>query len=86
VPSMIRMAEVPFSGGALRFEATAAWGGIDIAKLTPAQHFGNDHLETKVSLGENLLLKVYRLAEPGINPDIEMTNFLTRAGFARIAW
>ncbi len=76
---------VAFTGGKLRFAATSALSGIDIEKLAPVQHFGSDQLESKVALGESVLLKVYRLAEPGINPDIEMSGYLTRAGFTRIA-
>ncbi len=37
---------------------------------------------TSVVLGEHLILKLYRLLEPGDNPDLEMSAFLTDAGFA----
>jgi trehalose synthase-fused probable maltokinase len=36
---------------------------------------------TSVAFGELLMLKLYRLVEPGINPDIEMSAFLTHVGF-----
>ena len=36
---------------------------------------------TSVVLGDRLILKVYRLIEPGINPDLEVSAFLTEAGF-----
>jgi maltose alpha-D-glucosyltransferase/alpha-amylase len=37
---------------------------------------------TSVVLGERLILKLYRLLEPGDNPDVEVSAFLTDAGFA----
>ena len=36
---------------------------------------------TSVVLGERLILKLYRLLEPGENPDLEVSAFLTDAGF-----
>ncbi|HEX2194789.1 MAG TPA: hypothetical protein VHK63_07550 [Candidatus Limnocylindria bacterium] len=36
---------------------------------------------TSVRLGDHLMLKVYRLLEPGINPEVEVTAFLTETGF-----
>ena len=37
---------------------------------------------TSVVLGERLILKLFRLLEPGANPDLEVGSFLTEAGFA----
>jgi maltokinase len=37
---------------------------------------------TSVVLGERLMLKLYRLLEPGDNPDVEVGAFLTQAGFS----
>ncbi len=37
---------------------------------------------TSVVLGERLILKLYRLLEPGENPDLEVSLFLTEVGFA----
>lgn len=37
---------------------------------------------TSVVLGSRLILKLYRLLEAGENPDLEMSAFLTDAGFA----
>jgi predicted trehalose synthase len=37
---------------------------------------------TSVVLGERLILKLYRLLEPGDNPDLEVSAFLADAGFA----
>ena len=37
---------------------------------------------TSIVLGERLILKLYRLLEPGMSPDLEVSAFLTDAGFA----
>jgi trehalose synthase-fused probable maltokinase len=36
---------------------------------------------TSVALGEALILKLYRLVEPGLNPEVEMNAFLTDVAF-----
>jgi maltose alpha-D-glucosyltransferase/alpha-amylase len=48
-------------------------------------HIGADATNTSVILDEKIFLKAYRRAEGGLNPDVEMTNFLTRAGYRSIA-
>ena len=43
---------------------------------------GVEQSNTSVALGERLILKLYRLLEPGDNPDLEVSAFLADAGFA----
>jgi maltose alpha-D-glucosyltransferase/alpha-amylase len=38
---------------------------------------GRDQSNTSVVLGERLLLKAYRRVQPGLNPDLEMTAYLS---------
>ena len=46
---------------------------------------GADQSNTSVVLGEQLLLKAYRRLQPGLNPDLEMTAFLSEeAGFSAV--
>ncbi len=46
---------------------------------------GADQSNTSVVLGERLLLKAYRRLWPGLNPDLEMTAFLSEdAGFTAV--
>jgi maltokinase len=51
-------------------------GPLDERRLTVEQS------NTSVVLGERLMLKLYRLLEPGDNPDLEVSAFLADAGFA----
>ena len=60
----------------------------------PERDLGADQSNTSVVLGETLLLKAYRRLQPGLNPDLEMTAFLSEdaafpavprlAGFAEV--
>ena len=46
---------------------------------------GADQSNTSVVLGDHLLLKAYRRVQPGLNPDLEMTAFLSEeAGFPAV--
>jgi len=51
-------------------------GPLDERSLTGEQS------NSSVVLGERLILKLYRLLEPGDNPDLEVSAFLADAGFA----
>lgn len=42
---------------------------------------GVEQTNTSVVLGDRLILKLYRRLEPGINIDLEVSEFLSRAGF-----
>lgn len=62
--------------------------------IGPERDLGADQSNTSVVLGEALLLKAYRRLQPGLNPDLEMTAFLSEeaafpaiprlAGFAEV--
>jgi trehalose synthase-fused probable maltokinase len=59
------------------------------AKLLPGgaleslseRRLGVQQSNTSVALGDRLVLKVYRLVELGVNPEVEMNEFLTDVGF-----
>jgi trehalose synthase-fused probable maltokinase len=53
---------------------------LAVAALTE-RSLGVEQSNTSVALGDRLMLKVYRLLEPGENPDLELSAFLTDAGF-----
>jgi maltose alpha-D-glucosyltransferase/alpha-amylase len=43
-----------------------------------------DQSNTSVLFGTQLVMKMFRRVEPGINPDVEIGRFLTERGFARV--
>ena len=72
----------------------ARWPDLAPDAIGPERDLGADQSNTSVVLGESLLLKAYRRLQPGLNPDLEMTAFLSEeaafpavprlAGFAEV--
>jgi trehalose synthase-fused probable maltokinase len=54
--------------------------GLAVSALAE-RSLGVEQSNTSVVLGDRLILKVYRLLEPGENPDLELSAHLTDAGF-----
>lgn len=55
-----------------------AWGApADDLAITSERALGRDQSNTSVVLGDRLLLKAYRRIQPGLNPDLELTAFLS---------
>jgi maltose alpha-D-glucosyltransferase/alpha-amylase len=70
------------AGGA----SVGAFRSQPIAEVEPGpmheRRLGVEQSNTSVVIGDRLILKLYRLLEPGENPDLEIGAFLTDAGFA----
>lgn len=87
VQAMADGAELRGTRGAFLCSSTAA-----LAELLPSAHaaaaalrerrLGVEQSNTSVVLDERLILKLYRLLERGVNPDVEVSAFLADAGFA----
>ena len=86
VPSL-RTADAEASGGTVTAALVCRPGAAMPAGIAEAvEHdLGADQSHTSVVLGDSVLLKVYRRLQPGLNPDLEMTAFLSEdAGFAAV--
>ncbi len=83
--SAAQNAVVPFANGEVRFERGDAAELLGSGEFETAQALGAESTNTSVVLDDAIFLKAYRRLEPGPNPDIEMTRFLSRAGFTAIA-
>jgi trehalose synthase-fused probable maltokinase len=60
-------------------------GGADQIARGTERDLGADQSNTSVVLDERLVLKAYRRLQPGLNPDLEMTAFLSEeAGFPAV--
>jgi trehalose synthase-fused probable maltokinase len=53
----------------------------DAAVALGERRLGVEQSNTSIVLGDRLILKLYRLLEPGENPDLEVSAFLTEVGF-----
>jgi len=63
-------------------------GSAPAATAAPAESWrplGVEQSNTSVVIGEDQVLKLYRLLEPGSSPEVEITAFLATAGFDEIA-
>ena len=56
-------------------------GGLVELEGLEGKRLGVEQSNTSVRLGERLMLKLYRLLEQGINPEVELLAFLTASGF-----
>ena len=78
-------AETPLetSEGCLRFQRVELSGPLPLE--APVRPIGVEQSNSSIVFGDQVVLKVFRKLEPGINPELELLQFLTRQGFANIA-
>jgi len=70
--------------GIAEFRPVDGFAGIG-RELVETRSISAEQSNTSVVFDDELILKVFRRLEPGINPDLEMLRFLTEHGFANIA-
>lgn len=56
----------------------------EVGDAPSARPVGAEQSNSSVVFGDELILKVFRRVEPGINPDLEISRFLTEHGFAHV--
>jgi maltose alpha-D-glucosyltransferase/alpha-amylase len=70
--------ELPFGDGLLRFSSTAAYTRLMAeAPLQGIARPSDEGSNSATILGQRLFLKLYRQIRRGLNPELEMTRFLT---------
>ncbi|HWF34177.1 MAG TPA: hypothetical protein VG295_02370 [Solirubrobacteraceae bacterium] len=69
--------------GCLRFRR--ADGPMGVPDDVPVRPVGVEQSNSSLVFGDDLVLKVFRRIEPGINPELEMLRFLTAREFPNIA-
>ena len=79
-------AELAGARGAFRCERSDAFDALvgpgRLADALDERRLTVEQSNTSIVLGERLILKLYRLLEPGLSPDLEVGAFLTEVGFA----
>jgi maltokinase len=70
--------------GIVEFRPVEGFAGLG-RELREARPVGAEQSNTSVVFDDELILKVFRRLEAGINPDLEMLRFLTEHGFRNIA-
>lgn len=82
---MIRSgAKLPANEGVVEFVAVEGMAGMG-QELRDARPVGAEQSNTSIVFDEELILKVFRRLEAGINPELELLRFLTERGFENIA-
>ena len=70
--------------GVIEFRPVEGFAGLG-RELMDARAVGAEQSNTSIVFDDELILKVFRRLEPGINPELEMLRFLTEHGFANVA-
>jgi len=74
--------DVAGRAGLFRFRPTSGWTFPPGPATEAVRRYRGEQSNTSVLLGEALVLKSLRRPQPGVNPDLEITRFLTtRTGF-----
>ena len=81
VSMMRRGVKLPGEDGVVEFAAVSGFAG----ELREARPVGAEQSNTSIVFDEELILKVFRRLEAGINPELELLRFLTEHGFENIA-
>jgi len=76
-------AKVPAAEGIVEFGSVFGFTGS--GELREARQITAEQSNTSIVFDEELILKVFRRLEPGINPELELLRFLTEHGFENIA-
>jgi maltokinase len=69
--------------GTVEFRPVEGFAGLG-TELLDARPVGAEQSNTSIVFDEELILKVFRRLEPGINPELEVLRFLTEHGFENI--
>jgi trehalose synthase-fused probable maltokinase len=70
--------------GVIEFRPVEGFAGLG-RELLDARTVGTEQSNSSIVFDDELILKVFRRLEPGINPELEMLRFLTEHGFGNIA-
>jgi len=70
--------------GIVEFRPLEGFAGLG-RELKEARDVGAEQSNTSIVFDDELILKVFRRLEPGVNPELEVLRFLTEHGFGNIA-
>ncbi|WP_085586111.1 MULTISPECIES: maltose alpha-D-glucosyltransferase [unclassified Pseudomonas] len=71
--------------GEIRFEATPHLAALGLGDEPDVRYLSAEQSNSSVVIGNGLVLKLIRKVAPGVHPELEMSAYLTAAGFANIS-
>ncbi|HVG70583.1 MAG TPA: maltose alpha-D-glucosyltransferase [Vicinamibacterales bacterium] len=82
---MRRSGEIKMRNGRIQGIAQPALGAVTLDNSTPPLiRRPADQSNTSVLFAWQLIMKIFRRVEPGVNPDVEIGAFLSSRGFSRV--
>jgi maltose alpha-D-glucosyltransferase/alpha-amylase len=73
------------SQGELRFEATPHLAKLQLTDESAVRYLAAEQSNSSVVVGESLVLKLIRKVSAGVHPELEMSAYLTAAGYPNIS-
>ncbi|WP_325917967.1 maltose alpha-D-glucosyltransferase [Pseudomonas frederiksbergensis] len=76
---------VPCADGELRFEPTEGLAALNLGAEPEVRYLSAEQSNSSVVVGGSLVLKLIRKVASGVHPELEMSAYLTAAGFSNIS-
>ncbi|KAF1012207.1 MAG: Trehalose synthase/amylase TreS [Pseudomonas fluorescens] len=76
---------LPTDDGSLRFEGSEALSQLSLGDEAQVRYLSSEQSNSSVVVGESLVLKLIRKVSTGVHPELEMSAYLTAAGYAHIS-
>ena len=83
--SMQAATVLPFAEGELRFEPTEGLAALNLGDEPEVRYLSAEQSNSSVVVGSSLVLKLIRKVASGVHPELEMSAYLTAAGFSNIS-
>ena len=77
--------KLAIADGELEFKPSPLLASIDVAEGAEIRRLSAEQSNSSLILGDAVVLKIVRRVVAGINPEIEMTRYLTERGFGNTA-
>jgi len=77
--------ELATQGGVVRFEPTVAFAGITFDAAIENRWLSAEQSNSSMILHDAGVVKLFRRTSAGVNPEVEMSRFLTENGYANTA-
>ncbi|QXI35351.1 maltose alpha-D-glucosyltransferase [Pseudomonas promysalinigenes] len=71
--------------GELRFACTEQLASLQLNEQSAVRYLSAEQSNSSVVIGDRVVLKLIRRVNPGVHPELEMSAYLTTAGFANIS-